>query len=123
MSRTITTSTAPASIAAMRRLCFCIMMKAWATHRQTGRKPSSGRGVYARLSETYDAAESVPTQVERGTTRPRRGWAVAATFKDDGYSGFKEITRDGFGELMRRLVASGRLPERAGQPVIERFSS
>jgi hypothetical protein len=24
-------------------------------------------GVYARLSETYDAAESVPTQVERGT--------------------------------------------------------
>ena len=24
-------------------------------------------GVYARLSETYDAAESVPTQIERGT--------------------------------------------------------
>jgi hypothetical protein len=42
-------------------------------------------GVYARLSETYDAAESVPTQLERGTDHPqRRGWMVAATFKDDG---------------------------------------
>jgi hypothetical protein len=35
-------------------------------------------GVYGRLSETYDAAESVPTQLDRGTaTRPgaagRRG--------------------------------------------------
>ena len=58
-------------------------------------------GVYARLSETYDAAESVPTQIERGTDHAaRRGWTVAATFKDDGYSGFKEITRDGFGELI-----------------------
>jgi len=28
---------------AMRRLCFCIMMNAWTAHRQTGRKPSSGR--------------------------------------------------------------------------------
>ena len=28
---------------AMRRLCFCIMMDAWTTCRQTGRKPSSGR--------------------------------------------------------------------------------
>jgi hypothetical protein len=26
---------------AMRRLCFCIMTDLWATHRQTGRKPSS----------------------------------------------------------------------------------
>ena len=58
-------------------------------------------GVYARLSETYDAAESVPTQIERGTDHAaRRGLPVAATFKDDGYSGFKEITRDGFGELI-----------------------
>lgn len=30
----------------------------------------------------------------------QRGWTVAATFKDDGFSGFKEITRDGFGELI-----------------------
>ena len=27
---------------AMCWLCFCIMVEAWATHRQTGRKPSSG---------------------------------------------------------------------------------
>ena len=26
-------------------------------------------GVYGRLSETYDAAESVPTQLERGGSR------------------------------------------------------
>ena len=54
--------------------------------------------MYARLSETYDAAESVPTQLERGTDHARRrGWIVAATFKDDGFSGFKGITRDGSG--------------------------
>ncbi len=42
-------------------------------------------GVYARLSETYDAAELVPTQLERGGAHAeRRGWAVAARFKDDG---------------------------------------
>src|SRR5436190_19324095 len=63
-------------------------------------------GVYARLSETYDAAESVPTQLERGTDHARRrGWAVTATFKDDGFSGFKEITRDGFGELIAAIEA------------------
>ena len=28
---------------ALRPLCFCIMMDSWTTHRQTGRKPSSGR--------------------------------------------------------------------------------
>ena len=55
-------------------------------------------GVYARLSETYDAAESVPTQIERGTDHAtQRDWTVAATFKGDGYSGFKAITQDGFG--------------------------
>jgi site-specific DNA recombinase len=63
-------------------------------------------GVYARLSETYDAAESVPTQLERGTDHAaRRGWTVAATFKDDGFSGFKEITREGFGELIAAIEA------------------
>src|SRR5260370_10927899 len=63
-------------------------------------------GVYARLSETYDAAESVPTQIERGTDHAaRRGWAVTATFRDDGFSGFKEITRDGFGELIAAIEA------------------
>ena len=41
-------------------------------------------GVYGRLSETYDAAESVPTQLECGTGHAtRRGWQVVATFKDD----------------------------------------
>ena len=62
--------------------------------------------MYARLSETYDAAESVPTQIERGTDHAtRRGWTVAATFKDDGFSGFKDITRDGFGELIAAIEA------------------
>src|ERR1017187_10055606 len=61
-------------------------------------------GVYARLSETYDAAESVPTQLEHGTGHAtRRGWTVVATFKDDGFTGFKEITRDGFGELIAAI--------------------
>ena len=32
-----------------------------------------------------------------------RGWAVVATFKDDGYSAFKEVTRDGFGELIAAI--------------------
>ncbi len=74
---------------------------------QEGRAEAQLRaGVYARLSETYDAAESVPTQLERGTGHAaRRGWTVAATFKDDGFSGFKEITRDGFGELIAAIEA------------------
>src|SRR5690348_2240282 len=55
---------------------------------------------------TYNAAESVPTQIERGTDHAtRRGWTVEATFKDDGYSAFKEITRDGFGELIAAIEA------------------
>jgi len=29
-------------------------------------------GVYGRLSETYDAAESVPTQLDRGAGHARR---------------------------------------------------
>jgi site-specific DNA recombinase len=58
-------------------------------------------GVYARLSETYDAAESVPTQLANGARHAeRRGWRVTATFKDDGYSAFKEITRDDFVNLI-----------------------
>jgi hypothetical protein len=63
--------------------------------------------VYARLSETYDAAESVPTQLEWGTDHAtRRAWTVADTFKDDGYFGLKEITRDGFGELIAAIEAA-----------------
>jgi site-specific DNA recombinase len=61
-------------------------------------------GVYARLSETYDAAESVPTQLANGTRHAeRRGWRVADTFKDDGYSAFKEITRDDFVRLIAAI--------------------
>lgn len=57
-------------------------------------KPQLRAGVYARLSETYDAAESVPTQLANGERHAqRRGWVVAARFKDDGYSAYKEITR------------------------------
>jgi site-specific DNA recombinase len=61
-------------------------------------------GVYARLSETYDAAESVPTELKRGQAHAgRRGWRVADQFKDDGYSAFKEITRDGFADLIEAI--------------------
>src|SRR5215472_6528355 len=35
----------------------------------------------------------------------RRGWELAAQFKDDGFSAFKEITRDGFGELIAAIEA------------------
>jgi hypothetical protein len=46
----------------------------------------------------------VPTQLDRGAGHARRrGWTVVATFKDDGYSAFKEVTRDGFGELIAAI--------------------
>jgi DNA invertase Pin-like site-specific DNA recombinase len=58
-------------------------------------------GVYARLSETYDAAESVPTQLANGERHAeRRGWVVAGRFKDDGFSAYKEIARDDFVRLV-----------------------
>ena len=57
--------------------------------------------VYARLSETYDAAESVPTQLASAERHAgRRGWAVVARFKDDGYSAFKDVRRDDFVNLI-----------------------
>jgi DNA invertase Pin-like site-specific DNA recombinase len=53
-----------------------------------------------------DGAAGVPTQLDRGTDHAaRRSWPVVATFKDDGYSAFKEITRDGFGELIAAIEA------------------
>src|SRR5260370_38752110 len=71
-----------------------------------GAKAQLRAGGYGRLSETYDAAESVPTQLERGTGHAtRRGWTVVATFKDDGFSAFKEITRDGFADLITAIEA------------------
>jgi DNA invertase Pin-like site-specific DNA recombinase len=46
------------------------------------------------------------SRLERGTDHvQRRGWTVAATFKDDGYSAFKEITRDGFADLIAAMEA------------------
>ena len=63
-------------------------------------------GVYARLSETYDAAESVPTQLANGERHAeRRGWVVAGRFKDDGYSAYKEIARDNFVWLVGAIEA------------------
>ena len=48
----------------------------------------------------------MPTQLDRGTDHAaRRGWTAVATFKDDGYSAFKEVTRDGFGELIAAIEA------------------
>jgi DNA invertase Pin-like site-specific DNA recombinase len=37
--------------------------------------------------------------------REKEDWTVAAAFKDDGYSAFKEITRDWFGELIAAIEA------------------
>jgi site-specific DNA recombinase len=64
------------------------------------RDRSCGRR-FTRLSETYDAAESVPTQLASAERHAgRRGWRVVARFKDDGYSAFKEVRRDDFVNLI-----------------------
>ena len=58
------------------------------------------------MSETYDAAESVPTQLANGERHAeRRGWVVAGRFKDDGYSAYKEIQRDDFVRLIGAIEA------------------
>lgn len=60
--------------------------------------------MYARLSETYDAAESVPTQLANADRHAeRRGWRWVARFKDDGYSAVKEIRRDDFVNLIEAI--------------------
>ncbi len=67
-------------------------------------EPQLRAATYARLSETYDEAESVPTQLANGDRHAdRRGWRVVARFKDDGYSAFKEITRDDFVRLIEAI--------------------
>ena len=67
-------------------------------------KPQLRAALYARLSETYDAAESVPTQLANaGRHAEQRGWHVVARFKDDGYSAFKEIKRDDFVNLIEAI--------------------
>ncbi|GGS94711.1 site-specific recombinase DNA invertase Pin [Planobispora rosea] len=76
------------------------------TQNKRGKKaePQLRAGVYARLSETYDAAESVPTQLENGARHAaRRGDRLVASFKDDGVSGYKEISRDGFMQLIAAI--------------------
>ena len=73
------------------------------TH-QESTKPQLRAASYARLSETYDAAESVPTQLANADRHAeRRGWRVVARFKDDGYSAFKEIKRDDFVNLIEAI--------------------
>jgi site-specific DNA recombinase len=67
-------------------------------------QPQHRAALYARLSETYDAAESVPTQLANGERHAaRRGWRVVARLKDDGYSAFKEIKRDDFVKLIEMI--------------------
>jgi DNA invertase Pin-like site-specific DNA recombinase len=71
-----------------------------------GQDPQLRAGIYARLSETYDAAESVPTQLANGERHAERsGWVVAGRFKDDGFSAFKEIQRDDFVRLVGAIEA------------------
>jgi site-specific DNA recombinase len=75
-----------------------------AATQQDSTKPQLRAALYARLSETYDAAESVPTQLANaGRHAQRRGWRVVARFKDDGYSAFKEIKRDDFVNLIEAI--------------------
>jgi site-specific DNA recombinase len=46
----------------------------------------------------------VPTQLANADKHAeRRGWRVVARFKDDGYSAFKEITRDDFVRLIEAI--------------------
>jgi DNA invertase Pin-like site-specific DNA recombinase len=67
-------------------------------------EPPLRAALYARLSETYDAAESVPTQLANADKHAeRRGWRVVARLKDDGYSAFKEIRRDDFVNLVEMI--------------------
>jgi DNA invertase Pin-like site-specific DNA recombinase len=62
--------------------------------------PQLRAAVYARLSETYDAAESVPAQLSIAERHAgRRGWRVVARFKDDGYWAVKEVRGDDFVNL------------------------
>jgi hypothetical protein len=71
-----------------------------------GQDPQLRAGIYARLSETYDAAESVPTQLANGERHAeRRGWVVAGRFKDDGFSAYKGIARDDFVRLVGAIEA------------------
>jgi DNA invertase Pin-like site-specific DNA recombinase len=71
---------------------------------QQSTNPQLRAALYARLSETYDAAESVPTQLANAEHHAdRRGWRVVARFKDDGYSAFKEIRRDDFINLIEAI--------------------
>ena len=66
--------------------------------------PQLRAATYARLGETYDAAEPVPTQLASADRHARRrGWQVVARFKDDGYSAFKEIRRDDFARLIEAI--------------------
>lgn len=88
----------------MRWAEFCTRLRVMNDTHRDGANDQLRAGVYARLSETYDFAESVPTQLENGTRHAeRRGWRVAATFKDDGYSAFKEITREDFVKLVAAI--------------------
>ena len=64
------------------------------------RKIATARQIAYRGRRTH----CLISQLDRGADHARRrGWAVVATFKDDGYSAFKEITRDGFGELIAAI--------------------
>jgi hypothetical protein len=85
---------------------FCVMLGGMSTLTGSDPKAQLRAGVYARLSETYDAVESVPTQLANGERHAeRRGWVVAGRFKDDGYSAYKEIARDDFVRLVAAIEA------------------
>ena len=82
-------------------LCFVPILAFMDGASQQSTQPPLRAALYARLSETYDAAESVPTQLANAERHAgRRGWRVVARFKDDGYSAFKEIRRDDFVNLI-----------------------
>jgi site-specific DNA recombinase len=80
-------------------------------------EPQLRAALYARLSETYDAAESVPTQLANADRHAaRRSWRVVARFKDDGYSAFKRIRRDDFVNLIQMIERDDDVDPADAQP-------
>jgi hypothetical protein len=74
--------------------------------RQTGRKPSSGRGCVCSSERDRRRGGVGAHPASGGIDREPARLGVAVTFKDDGYSGSKEIIRGWFAKLIVAIEAS-----------------
>jgi site-specific DNA recombinase len=62
------------------------------------------KAIYARISEDHEKAESVPTQIAKGTKYAERmGWDVVRVFEDKGLSGYTGELRPEFEEMIKFL--------------------